>query len=64
MTRDLYNDLHTLRSLARDVKATADRQKLLTIATYCAACVEATTKAIEKLNQQQTPGHVSPEILN
>jgi bacterioferritin-associated ferredoxin len=58
----LLNDLHTLRSLAKDVKAAADREKLLTVATYCATCIEAATQAIEKLNKLQA--HESPQIPN
>jgi hypothetical protein len=47
---DLLSRLHTLRSLANDVKVLADKQRLLTIASYAAACSEEATRAIDHYN--------------
>jgi len=63
MSRDIFNDLHTLRALALDVKATADKMHLLTIATLCASMAETATQAIEKFPQLHYT-HESPQILN
>lgn len=46
----LLNDLHTLRSLAHDVKRQADSMRLWVIATQCAAISETATLAIDHYN--------------
>jgi hypothetical protein len=53
-TPDLLNQLHTLRSLAHDVKAQADSMRLWTIAVQCAAISETATQAIDHFNAVTT----------
>jgi hypothetical protein len=50
----LLNDLHTLRSLAHDVKSQADSMRLWVIATQCAAISETATLAIDHYNATHT----------
>lgn len=47
---DLLNNLHTLRSLALDVKKQADSMRLWNIAVHCANCADAATNAINHHN--------------
>lgn len=59
---DLLNQLHTLRSLAHDVKAQADSMRLWTIAVQCAAISETATQAIDHFNAVTTkPSNEPPQ---
>ena len=49
---DLLNQLHTLRSLALDVKQLADKQHLWRIATISAQVFEEATAAIDLFNAE------------
>ncbi len=47
---DILSRLHTLRSLAHDVKAQADTMRLWVIASHCASISERATEAIDHFN--------------
>lgn len=50
----MLSRLHTLRSLAHDVKAQADAMRLWTIATHCASVSESASLAIDHYNATHT----------
>ena len=51
---EILNQLHTLRSLALDVKRQADGMRLWSIAVQCANCADSASFAIEHYNATHT----------